>query len=145
MQRIGSILKPPTWMDLRRWLFLKTLCLVRPSMQSLLAVWITSEQLLYRFMGLPAVLPAATDPRWKAEWFLPDMAAPTTLEKIIDTIFERSTLVDKLIEKLFDSDAFKDAMKDYWSKEELRVVTAAEYASPPEPIPAGTVVMVKES
>ena len=145
-----------------------------------LAVWITSEKKLYRFIG-------GTNP----EHFVPDMAATEVIETILTEIKENfletliseeflKTLIEKLfevteiqekfletlIEKLFESpdiqekfletliqsdfsetlfasDEFTDAMKAYWSKKELKVMTEEEFEAASD-IPSGTVVMIKK-
>ena len=124
-----------------------------------LAVWITEEQKLYRFIG------GTADTN-----FVPDLAATEAITAIIESLFESETLTELLIEKLFESETFvetlieklfedhietvteklfasdewKEAMNDYWSKTELLAKTETDYNTEKATIPAGTVVLVKE-
>jgi hypothetical protein len=104
-----------------------------------LAVWITSENKLYRFIG------GTTEAH-----FVVDTATTAVIETIIQAIqehylatFFNSETIENLTTLLMESDAFKNA---FWSKTELRVMSQSEYtAAAPGSIPADTVVMIKES
>jgi len=114
-----------------------------------LAFWSREEGLEFRFIGGTAeenCVPTLSTPQaisLIASKLLESEAFTNTL---IETLFE--TQIETVIEKLADSDEFKDA---FWSKEELKAMTSAEYAAAkaipagqPGSIPSGTIVMVKE-
>jgi hypothetical protein len=89
-----------------------------------LAIWITSEKLLYRFVGGTA----DTD-------FVQELSISEVIEKIIETVVEKATEDDsELLEKLKEL---------FWTKAELMAMTQAEVTATPPPV--GTIVLIKES
>jgi hypothetical protein len=66
-----------------------------------------------------------------------------TITTLVEKMFESNTVTEKLIESMFASADFKESMKGWWAKEELRAVTQAYYDANKNSIPDETILLIK--